>query len=396
MTLDVPTLVLMLVVGFGLLTLLLEMAGRGGLQRGELQRLSVAARALCGGFLCFALQPWLPAWLMLLVGNLLLMLGLAQLASAVCWHLLNRGLRVWQHWLLAGAALTVPFILNVDTPLRAGTMSAAMGLLLLPATVMALRQGWRGELSFRVVALMLLLANTALALRVGFAIWWAGGGTLAAGTPAFWSSAIFMLAFMAVLAAGFGFVLAGFERMAAQMRELASVDGLTGAVNHNTTVSLLQHSLERGRRENQPVSFVMLDLDHFKRVNDQHGHVVGDQVLKAVAACARALLRASDVLGRLGGEEFGLVLPATGVAGARHLAEQVRQAVEALELQGDAGQPVRVTLSAGVAEAARGDTPESLMHLADKALYQAKQKGRNRVIVADEWLRNSTLQSLAG
>lgn len=173
MTLDVPTLVLMLVVSFGLLTLLLEMAGRGGLQRGELRRLSGAARAFCGGFLCFALQPWLPGWLTLLGGNLLLMLGLAQLASAVCWHLLNRGLRVWQHWLLGAAMLTVPFILDVGTPARAGAMSAAMGLLLLPATVMALRQGWRGELSFRVVAVMLLLANGALALRVGFAVWWA-------------------------------------------------------------------------------------------------------------------------------------------------------------------------------------------------------------------------------
>jgi len=396
MTLDVPTLVLMLVVGFGLLTLLLEMAGRGGLQRSELRRLGGAARAFCGGFLCFALQPWLPAWLMLLGGNLLLMLGLAQFASAVSWHLLNRGLRVWQHWLLAAAALAVPFILNVSTPVRAGTMSAAMGLLLLPPTVMALRQGWRGELSFRVVAVMLLLASVALALRVCFAVWWVDGGVLPAGTPAAWSSAIFMLAFMAVLAAGFGFVLAGFERMAAQMRELASVDGLTGAVNHNTAVSLLAHSLERGRRENQPVSFVMLDLDHFKRVNDQHGHVVGDQVLKAVAACARARLRGSDVLGRLGGEEFGLVLPATGVTGARHLAEQVRLAVEALELKGDGGKPLRVTLSAGVAEAIRGDTPETLMHLADKALYQAKQKGRNRVIVADDWMRNSTLQSVVG
>ncbi|MDR7269931.1 diguanylate cyclase (GGDEF)-like protein [Pelomonas saccharophila] len=396
MTLDVPTLVLMLVVGFGLLTLLLEMAGRGGLQRGELRRLSGAARSFCGGFLCFAVQPWLPAWLTLLAGNLLLMLGLAQLASAVCWHLLNRGLRVWQHWLLAGATLAIPFILDASTPARAGTMSAAMAALLLPATVMALRQGWRGELSFRVVALMLLLANLALVLRVCFAVWWAGGGHLPAGTSTFWSSAIFMLAFMAVLAAGFGFVLAGFERMAAQMRELASVDGLTGAVNHNTAVSLLAHSLERGRRENQPVSFVMLDLDHFKRVNDQHGHVVGDQVLKAVAACTRARLRGSDVLGRLGGEEFGLVLPATGVAGAKHLAEQVRLAVEALELKGDGGQPLRVTLSAGVAQASKSDTPETLMHLADKALYQAKQKGRNRVIVADDWMRNSTLQSVVG
>ncbi|MGM9485305.1 GGDEF domain-containing protein [Roseateles sp. NT4] len=396
MTLDVPTLVLMLVVGFGLLTLLLELAGRGGLQRSELRRLGGGAMSLCGGFLCFALQPWLPGWLTLLGGNLLLMAGLAQLASAVSWHLLNRGLQVWQHWLLVGAALTVPAILDVGTPLRAGTMSAAMAALLLPATVMGLRRGWRGELSFRVVALMLLLANLALGLRVAFAVWWAGGGSLPAGTPGSWSSAIFMLAFMAVLAAGFAFVLAGFERMAAQMRQLASIDGLTGAVNHNTAVSLLAHSLERGRRENQPVSFVMLDLDHFKRVNDQHGHVVGDNVLRAVAACARQRLRSSDVLGRLGGEEFGLVLPATGVVGARHLAEQVRLAVEALELQGDGGQPLRVTLSAGVAEASKADTPETLMHLADKALYQAKQKGRNRVIVADDWMRNSTLQSVVG
>ncbi|MBW8845174.1 MAG: GGDEF domain-containing protein [Burkholderiales bacterium] len=396
MTLHVPTLVLMLVVGFGLLTLLLQVAGRGGLNRSELRQLGWAAQALCVGFLCFALRPWLPGWLSLLGANLLLMAGLALFASAVCWHLLNRRLPAWHHWLLAAAALTVPAVLDAPTPMRAGVMSAAMAALLLPATAMALRRGWRCELSFRVVALMLLLACVALWLRVAYAAWWAGAGQAGAVDAAFWSSAIFMLAFMAVLAAGFGFVLAGFERMASQMRELASVDGLTGASNHNTAVSLLAHSLERGRREGQPVSFVMLDLDHFKRVNDRHGHVVGDNVLRAVAACARARLRGSDVLGRLGGEEFGLVLPATGAAGARHLAEQVRLAVEALELQGDGGQPLRVTLSAGVAEAAKTDTPETLMHLADKALYQAKQKGRNRVVVADDWMRNSTLQSVVG
>ena len=394
MTLHVPTLVLMLVVGFGLLTLLLAVAGHGGLKRSELRQLGWAAQALCVGFLFFALRPWLPAWVSLLGGNLLLMAGLALFASAANWHLLNRGLPTWHHWLLCAALLTVPVVVDVATPVRAGVMSAAMAVLLLPATAMALRHGWRGELSFRVVALMLLLASAALWARVTFAAWWAGAGEAAIAEAAFWSGAIFMLAFMAVLAAGFGFVLAGFERMASQMRELASVDGLTGAVNHNTAVSLLAHSLERGRRENQPVSFVMLDLDHFKDVNDHHGHVIGDTVLRAVAACARARLRGSDVLGRLGGEEFGLVLPATGLTGARHLAEQVRLAVEALELKGDGGKPLRVTLSAGVAEAARADTPETLMHLADKALYQAKQKGRNRVVVADDWMRNSTLQSV--
>ena len=396
MTLDVPTLVLMLVVGFGLLTLLLEVAGRGALKRGELTQVNRAAKAFCAGFLCFVLRPWLPGWLTLLGGNLLLMAGLAQFGSAVSWHLLNRGLKAWHHWLLAGAALTVPAILDVSMPVRAGVMSAAMAVLLLPTTLTALRRGWQGELSFRVVALMLLLASAALWLRAGYAVWWARAGAGSGADAALWSGAIFMLAFMAVLAAGFGFVLAGFERMASQMRELASVDGLTGASNHNTAVSLLAHSLERGRREGQPVSFVMLDLDHFKRVNDRHGHAVGDAVLRAVAGCARARLRGSDVLGRLGGEEFGLVLPATAAAGARHLAEQVRLAVEALEIKGDGGQALRVTLSAGVAEAAKSDTPETLMHLADKALYQAKQKGRNRVVVADDWMRNSTLQAVVG
>lgn len=390
MTLHVPTLVLMLVVGFGLLTLLLEVAGRGGLKRSELRQLGGACYALCVGFLCFALRPWLPGWLAELGGNLLLMTGLAQFAAAVSWHLLNRALPRWHHALFGAALLTVPAVLGTTAALRAGVLSAAMAALLLPATVTGLRRGWRGELSFRVVALLLLLACVALGLRVGGAARWGGA---AAADAAFWSDAIFMLAFMAVLAAGFAFVLAGFERMASQMRRLASVDGLTGAMNHNTTVSLLAHALERGRREGQPVGFVMLDLDHFKRVNDRHGHVVGDAVLRAVAACTRARLRGSDVLGRLGGEEFGLVLPATGVAGARHLAEQVRQAVEALEVKGDGDVTVRVTLSAGVAEAARDDTPETLIHLADKALYQAKQQGRNRVVVADDWLRNSTLQS---
>jgi diguanylate cyclase (GGDEF)-like protein len=394
MTLHVPTLVLILVVGFGLLTVQLGMAERGALSRGELQRLRWGALAFSLGFAAFALRDSLAPQLVLLAGNWLLIGGLAGLSAAVSRHLLNRGLPVWHHWLVAVALLVTPLVVDAAMPVRAATMSAAMGVLLLPSVATALRLGWRAELSFRVVALMLALACVMLWLRVGLALWWWQTAPGASEPWVGWTSVVFMLAFMAVLAAGFGFVLATFERMASQMRELASVDGLTGACNHNTTVSLLAHAMERARREGQPVAFVMLDLDHFKHVNDRHGHAVGDQVLKAVAACTRARLRGSDVLGRLGGEEFGLVLPATGATGARHLAEQVRLAVEALPLTGDGGRALQVTLSAGVAEAALTDTPETLMHLADKALYQAKQQGRNRVVVADEWMRNSTLQSV--
>jgi diguanylate cyclase (GGDEF)-like protein len=396
MTLHVPTLVLMLVFGFGLLTLQLGVAGRGARGFDELRRLGWGAGACFLGFLCFSLQAVLPGWLVLLAGNGLLMAGLGCFALAVYRHTLNRSLPTWHLWLFVAAALAVLAALQSGTPLRAGLMSAAMALLMLPATRVALRHGWHGERSFRVVALLLLLACAAWLARAAYAAWWARQQPVPAGDFANLSSAIFMLAFMAVLAAGFSFVLACFERMASQMRELASVDGLTGCFNHNTAVSLLVHSLERGRREGQPVSFVMLDLDHFKLVNDRHGHAVGDAVLRAVAACVRERLRGSDVLGRLGGEEFGVVLPATGEAGARHLADQVRLAVEALDLHGEGGVPLRVTLSAGVAvaEPERADTAETLMHLADKALYQAKQKGRNRVVVADDWMRNSTLQSM--
>jgi diguanylate cyclase (GGDEF)-like protein len=391
MTLDVNTLVLMLVIGFGLLTVQLWLAGRGALHQGELRDVGFGAWAFFIGFAFFCLRPVTTGWVALLFGNGLLFVGLGFFATAVYRHTLNRSLPRFFALLFGAAAVGLLLVLDAAGPVRAAVMSGCMAAVLLPAAWTALRQGWQGVMSFRMVAVMLGLATGALLLRCVWVL------SVPAAEAVFWSGAIFMLAFMALLAAGFGFVLACFERMASQMRELATVDGLTACYNHNTTVSLLTHSLERARREGSPVAFVMLDLDHFKQVNDRHGHAVGDGVLRAVAACVRERLRGSDVLGRLGGEEFGLVLPATGASGAQHLAESVRQAVAALPLCGDGGQPLHVTVSLGVAVAdnARGDNAETLMHLADKALYQAKQKGRNRLVVADDWMRNSTLQSVA-
>ena len=154
-----------------------------------------------------------------------------------------------------------------------------------------------------------------------------------------------------------------------------------------------------------PLSLCMLDADHFKNVNDQYGHVAGDHVLSAIAQAAGSVLRKSDVLGRLGGEEFGILLPDTSLSGAVTLAERVREAVAAVELQtsdmppdssvhhlvetgakgpaSDQGSPathsISATISVGVAEL-RGDEPfESLLRRADRALYAAKDLGRNRV-----------------
>jgi diguanylate cyclase (GGDEF)-like protein len=183
------------------------------------------------------------------------------------------------------------------------------------------------------------------------------------------------------MGAGFAFVLAVFERVALQMEKLATHDGLTGCLNRSTIDAMLSHALDRGRREGAPVSFVLLDLDHFKLVNDQHGHRTGDAALRAFARTVRERLRASDIFGRTGGEEFGLVLPGTDATGARRLLEQIRAAVEAMQVRDALGHPVRITVSAGlaVADPASPISGDRLYGRADRALYEAKHGGRNRV-----------------
>ena len=170
-----------------------------------------------------------------------------------------------------------------------------------------------------------------------------------------------------------------------QLRALATYDSLTGATNRRYFMELLQNERERSRRQNTPLSLCLFDADHFKSVNDNHGHVAGDHVLSAIAQAAKSVLRTSDVLGRLGGEEFGVLLPDTDQAGAMVVAERVRAAVAASEVPsgevGDVGvrAPIRVTISLGVAQLRGDESSETLMKRADRALYAAKDLGRDRV-----------------
>jgi diguanylate cyclase (GGDEF)-like protein/PAS domain S-box-containing protein len=170
-----------------------------------------------------------------------------------------------------------------------------------------------------------------------------------------------------------------------QLRSLAMVDSLTGAANRRHFVELAQRERERSLRSGASLSLCMFDADHFKAVNDQYGHVAGDHVLSALAQAAKGALRASDVLGRLGGEEFAVLLPDTDLAGAMIVAERVRVAVAKTEVHSSevraAGVPgsIHVTVSIGVAEL-RGDEPiEAVLKRADRALYAAKDLGRDRV-----------------
>jgi diguanylate cyclase (GGDEF)-like protein len=158
--------------------------------------------------------------------------------------------------------------------------------------------------------------------------------------------------------------------------QLALRDPLTGAQNRAALEQSLTREVELARRQGNPLSLLVFDIDHFKAFNDAYGHSFGDDVLKAITAAADATIRRSDLLFRYGGEEFVVLASHTDAAGALQLAERIRRNIE--HLQAVAGRPVRLTISVGAATLASGEQPKAFFDRADQALYRAKQNGRNR------------------
>ncbi|WP_082443341.1 MULTISPECIES: sensor domain-containing diguanylate cyclase [unclassified Sphingomonas] len=157
---------------------------------------------------------------------------------------------------------------------------------------------------------------------------------------------------------------------------MAETDQLTGIANRRRTMTALELAVSTADVDGGPVSIAIFDIDHFKQVNDRHGHATGDQVLRRVARMAADELRKADVIGRFGGEEFVLILPDTTATVALRIAERVRAAIE----KGNHHPPV--TISVGVAERLAGETGEALLRRADQALYAAKHEGRNTLRLA--------------
>jgi diguanylate cyclase (GGDEF)-like protein len=165
-----------------------------------------------------------------------------------------------------------------------------------------------------------------------------------------------------------------------QVQRLASTDPLTGLHNRRTFFELSAARFTAALRGDEPTAAIMVDIDHFKRVNDAHGHAVGDDVIKEVAMRLRGVLRHDDLLGRYGGEEFVLLLPGTTAANAAHLAERLRHAVTDTPVPTRTG-PLEVTVSVGATQVQATDSiVEDALARADAALYRAKQGGRNQVV----------------
>jgi diguanylate cyclase (GGDEF)-like protein len=168
------------------------------------------------------------------------------------------------------------------------------------------------------------------------------------------------------------------------LEQLSITDELTGLANRRHLFDQLAHEIQRSRRYDTPLSVILIDIDHFKRINDTWGHSAGDAVLRTAAGVFRASSRETDVVARYGGEEFALLLPETALDGALTRAEALRAQVATTDTTLTNDGALRITVSLGVAALCPGENAEELMQRTDAALYVAKRKGRNRVEAAHD------------
>ncbi len=167
-----------------------------------------------------------------------------------------------------------------------------------------------------------------------------------------------------------------------ELRALMMRDGLTGLLNHTTIKERLEQEVLRADRNGLPLSYIMIDIDHFKKVNDTYGHPTGDRVLKSLSQLFTQRLRRTDIIGRYGGEEFAIILPNTSINNALGVMEELRNSFENIRHRSNE-EEFSVTFSCGIASFDRFKTQSELNEAADKALYIAKREGRNQTICSD-------------
>ena len=247
-------------------------------------------------------------------------------------------------------------------------------------TVQRYRPAGRPKYAYRFVASVALVGGAVHAVR--FVIYGFGlvhETTFLQPTPlnvAFLGVATLTLPCLSV-----GMVMLAHDRLAQRMERLATIDDLTGALGRRAFVARAEALFDQARGDRSALSIAVLDIDYFKSINDRFGHAAGDEALAHVAATIAREIRKTDVLGRIGGEEFALLLPDTAKDEARRLTDRLREVVAAAVWQAPSGD-VACTFSAGVDEFGADDTLRSVMARADTALYAAKANGRNCVMAA--------------
>lgn len=359
-------------LGFGLMRPSTRLIGNWG----------IATLVLAAGLLGLALRDHVPLWLSAGLGNTLIVSGIVLSKRALHVFVGNtpRDNLTWA--LIAGFFfLMLYFSLVHDSNIVRTVLISGMAgwFSMLAALVLRRRAPRECRLSAGVTEYVfwgVALVNVA---RIVGTLFFPPPASLA-HTPL--NSTVFLFFAGFIIVSTLSVMWIEIETLQADLLRSAQYDGLTGLKQRGTFLAEFESEVSRSRRGGPAFSLALFDLDHFKRLNDTHGHPFGDEVLKAFAAALRATIRRHDIAGRYGGEEFALLLPSTGKETAARVSERVRRELETHGVTVE-GRRIDVTVSAGVATFGQdGEDWDTLLTAADSALYAAKEGGRNRVVAA--------------
>ncbi|MCW8883108.1 MAG: diguanylate cyclase [Sedimenticola sp.] len=336
--------------------------------------------AIAVGFLCIGLRGFLPIFISVVVANSLIVAGYGLFLAGV-WEFLGKSIRWW----VIKTAVALVFLSFLYFTYQSPDISARIVIVSL---VIAILSGLSAnalirEVSQRMQKIQTLTASVFMLHALYLSL--RSIATLT-GTPVydlFSPNLVQALAFLDVIVVAicltFGFTSMINRRLQFHLDHLASYDILTGVFNRRAFEQAAVREIARCSRQKKQISILLLDIDHFKRINDRYGHPVGDKVLKATAGTIADVLRTEDILGRIGGEEFCMLLPEADQEAAIDVSERVRLAVceNAMEY---ADETIKITVSIGVATI-RSDEMDwtQMFQIADEALYRAKEGGRNLI-----------------
>ncbi|MFO0394706.1 MAG: diguanylate cyclase [Lysobacteraceae bacterium] len=384
MALDLMTLMLVSTVLCFITALLMAYVRSGYPARYRLLlRVWAEALVLQGlGWLAFVLRGTVPDVVSVIFANVLLLAGMQRINHA--FHLYFERPIPWPRE--AGLMAAAVLFLTVfqwgwhDVTTRIVGMTLALSWPLVHGLALMRRYARRPwPPSFRVVAVFLVLTVAVLFVRAVNQVFGTPVDSIIAVHPT--QIALHLLATLAPVATALGFALMVATRLQDELAEAANTDPLTGLANRRRVEALARPWIDD---PDAPLCALMIDVDHFKRVNDRFGHDAGDEALVWLGSHLRVQARATDLVGRLGGEEFVMLLPGTTATEAAVRAERLRATVAAMPMSFAAHGDWPLTISVGVASRTPGDTDvRDLLRRADDAMYAAKRGGRNRVVLAD-------------
>ncbi|MCZ8252795.1 MAG: GGDEF domain-containing protein [Hylemonella sp.] len=382
MALHTPTLLVVMLLMAAALGVSMALMVRGD-RRDPMRHWAAGMGMIVLTMALFGLRGQIDNWWSVVLGNTLLVACFAWFGEGLCvfQQRAPRRLLLWSPVALMGLALGLMQLVPAPEPLRPAMATGAVTLevLLLMQLMLSRRRQTSGRGQYFVLAGLLLILLALLARLLALASGTTQLGNLMESRPE--HTAVLLAGVLTLLLVGLGLVMMTKERTDALNRTLALQDELTGLANRRAVQRLLDQQLALHGRRQAALTLLLIDVDHFKRINDTHGHLSGDVALREIGACLIERLRGQDVVGRWGGEEFIALLPDTGIGGARKLAEQLRRAVEQLQAVSLAGKQMPLTVSIGLHTRVPADeaTREEVIAAADGALYQAKQNGRNRI-----------------